>query len=77
MADQPMFRLIGRLGERELFVVAGLFTVVVARADARVGLSRAGRSSPGDARRIAYRHELESDVEPSGRFAVIFFLSVG
>ena len=28
----PMFRLIGRLGERELFVVAGLFTVVGASA---------------------------------------------
>ena len=27
----PLFRLIGRLGERELFVVAGLFTVVGAR----------------------------------------------
>ena len=28
----PLFRLIGRLGERELFVVAGLFTVIGASA---------------------------------------------
>jgi Kef-type K+ transport system membrane component KefB len=28
----PLFRLVGRLGERELFVVAGLFTVVGASA---------------------------------------------
>ena len=28
----PMFRLIGRLGERELFVVAGLFAVVASAA---------------------------------------------
>ena len=26
----PLFRLIGRLGEREMFIVAGLFTVVAA-----------------------------------------------
>ena len=38
----PLFRLIGRLGERELFVVAGLFTVVGAAALMRqFGLSTA------------------------------------
>ena len=38
----PLFRLIGRMGERELFVVAGLFTVIGAAALMRhFGLSTA------------------------------------
>ena len=45
----PLFRLVGRLGERELFVVAGLFTVIgaaaVMHAAASVG-RRWARSSP-------------------------------
>ena len=45
----PLFRLIGRLGERELFVVAGLFAVIgIGRADARCSAcrSRWAPSSP-------------------------------
>ena len=77
----PLFRLIGRLGERELFVVAGLFTVVGAAALMRqlhlsvaLGAFVAGvvlAESP-------YRHELESDVEPFRSILLgLFFLSVG
>ncbi|GAA4715173.1 cation:proton antiporter [Sphingomonas lutea] len=77
----PMFRLIGRLGERELFVVAGLFTVIAASAlmhafglSVALGAFVAGvmlAESP-------YRHELESDVEPFRSILLgLFFLSVG
>lgn len=77
----PLFRLVGRLGERELFVVAGLFTVVGASAvmhalhlSVPLGAFVAGvmlAESP-------YRHELESDVEPfRSIFLGLFFLSVG
>ncbi|GAA3892659.1 monovalent cation:proton antiporter-2 (CPA2) family protein [Sphingomonas limnosediminicola] len=77
----PLFRLIGRLGERELFVVAGLFTVIGAAALMRqfslstaLGAFVAGvvlAESP-------YRHELESDVEPFRSILLgLFFLSVG
>ncbi|HEU5483181.1 MAG TPA: monovalent cation:proton antiporter-2 (CPA2) family protein [Sphingomicrobium sp.] len=77
----PLFRLIGRLGERELFVVAGLFTVVGAAAvmhalhlSVALGAFVAGvvlAESP-------YRHELESDVEPFRSILLgLFFLSVG
>ena len=77
----PLFRLVGRLGERELFVVAGLFTVVGASAvmhtlhlSVALGAFVAGvmlAESP-------YRHELESDVEPfRSIFLGLFFLSVG
>jgi monovalent cation:proton antiporter-2 (CPA2) family protein len=77
----PLFRLIGRFGERELFVVAGLFTVVGAAAvmhalhlSTALGAFVAGvvlAESP-------YRHELESDVEPFRSILLgLFFLSVG
>ena len=77
----PMFRLIGRLGERELFVVAGLFTVIASSAlmhalglSVALGAFVAGvmlADSP-------YRHELESDVEPFRSILLgLFFLSVG
>ena len=77
----PLLRLIGRLGERELFVVAGLFTVIGAAALMRefnlstaLGAFVAGvvlAESP-------YRHELESDVEPFRSILLgLFFLSVG
>ena len=77
----PFFRLIGRLGERELFVVAGLFTVIAASAlmhalhlSTALGAFVAGvmlAESP-------YRHELESDVEPFRSILLgLFFLSVG
>jgi monovalent cation:proton antiporter-2 (CPA2) family protein len=77
----PLFRLVGRLRERELFVVAGLFTVVGASAvmhslqlSVPLGAFVAGvmlAESP-------YRHELESDVEPFRSILLgLFFLSVG
>ncbi len=77
----PMFRLIGRLGERELFVVAGLFTVVGASAWMHaLGLSVAlGAFIAGVMlAESPYRHELESDVEPFRSILLgLFFLSVG
>ena len=77
----PLFRFVGRLGERELFVVAGLFTVVGAAAvmhalhlSVPLGAFVAGvmlAESP-------YRHEIESDVEPFRSILLgLFFLSVG
>ena len=77
----PLFRLVGRLGERELFIVAGLFTVVGAAAvmhtlhlSVPLGAFVAGvmlAESP-------YRHELETDVEPFRSILLgLFFLSVG
>ena len=77
----PLFRLIGRLGERELFVVAGLFTVIGAAALMRhFGLSTAlGAFVAGVVLADSpYRHELESDVEPFRSILLgLFFLSVG
>ena len=80
-ALRPLFRLIGRLGEREMFVVAGLFTVVAAAAlmealglSAALGAFLAGvmlASTP-------YRHELEADIEPFRSILLgLFFLSIG
>lgn len=77
----PLFRLIGRFGERELFIVAGLFTVVGAAAlmhtfhlSVALGAFVAGvmlAESP-------YRHEIESDVEPFRSILLgLFFLAVG
>jgi monovalent cation:proton antiporter-2 (CPA2) family protein len=77
----PLFRFIGRLGERELFVVAGLFTVIGAAALMRhFGLSTAlGAFVAGVVlAESPYRHELESDVEPFRSILLgLFFLSVG
>ena len=77
----PLFRLVGRLGERELFVVAGLFTVVGASAIMHMfGLSVAlGAFVAGVMlAESPYRHELESDVEPFRSILLgLFFLSVG
>src|SRR5687768_11570271 len=77
----PLFRLVGRLGERELFVVAGLFAVIASAAlmetlhlSVALGAFIAGvvlAESP-------YRHELESDVDPFRSLLLgMFFLSVG
>ena len=77
----PMFRLIGRLGERELFVVAGLFTVIGSAALMHyLGLSTAlGAFVAGVVlAESPYRHEIESDVEPFRSILLgLFFLSVG
>ncbi|MEH3107588.1 MAG: cation:proton antiporter [Sphingomonas fennica] len=77
----PAFRLIGRLGEREMFVAAGLFTVLASAAlmewlhlSTALGAFVAGMmlaDSP-------YRHELETDVDPFRTILLgLFFLAVG
>ncbi len=77
----PLLRLVGRLGERELFVVVGLFTVLASAAvmealhlSTALGAFIAGvmlADSP-------YRHEIESDVEPFRSILLgLFFLAVG
>lgn len=77
----PLLRLIGGLGERELFVAAGLFTVLAAAAlmeslhlSTALGAFVAGvmlADSP-------YRHELEADVEPFRTILLgLFFIAVG
>jgi voltage-gated potassium channel Kch len=81
LAINPLIRFIGRLGERELFVVIGLFTVIGSAAimhmlhlSVALGAFVAGvmlAESP-------YRHELETDVEPFRSILLgLFFLSVG
>jgi glutathione-regulated potassium-efflux system protein KefB len=78
---RPLFRIIGNLGEREMFVFAALFTVVAAAAvmealhlSTALGAFVAGvmlADSP-------YRHELEADVEPFRSILLgLFFLAVG
>ena len=77
----PLFRLIGRFGERELFVVAGLFTVIGSAALMRqFGLSTAlGAFVAGVVlAESPYRNEIESDVEPFRSILLgLFFLTVG
>ena len=78
---RPLFRVIGNLGEREMFVFAALFTVTAAAAlmeflhlSTALGAFVAGvmlADSP-------YRHELEADVEPFRSILLgLFFLAVG
>ncbi|MEI9851385.1 MAG: cation:proton antiporter [Sphingomonas sp.] len=78
---RPLFKLIGNLGEREMFVFAGLFAVIASAAlmdalgvSAALGAFVAGvmlADSP-------YRHELEADVEPFRSILLgLFFLAVG
>jgi len=77
----PLFRLIGNWGERELFVFAGLFTVIASAALMELlGLSTAlGAFVAGVMLADSpYRHELEADVEPFRSILLgLFFLSVG
>jgi CPA2 family monovalent cation:H+ antiporter-2/glutathione-regulated potassium-efflux system protein KefB len=78
---RPLFRLIGNLGEREMFVVAALFTVLASAALMELlGLSTAlGAFIAGVMLADSpYRHELEADVEPFRSILLgLFFLSVG
>jgi CPA2 family monovalent cation:H+ antiporter-2/glutathione-regulated potassium-efflux system protein KefB len=78
---RPLFRLIGNLGEREMFVFAGLFTVLAAAAAMELlGLSTAlGAFIAGVMLADSpYRHELEADVEPFRTILLgLFFMSVG
>jgi glutathione-regulated potassium-efflux system protein KefB len=77
----PLLRLIGRLGERELFVGIGLFTVFASAAlmaslhlSTALGAFVAGvmlADSP-------YRHEIEADIEPFRSILLgLFFMAVG
>ena len=77
----PLLRLIGRYGERELFVVVGLLAVLASAAfmhslhlSTALGAFIAGvmlADSP-------YRHEIEADVEPFRLVLLgLFFLAVG
>ncbi|MET0180067.1 MAG: cation:proton antiporter [Novosphingobium sp.] len=78
---RPLFRLIGKLGEREMFVVAALYTVVASAALMEfLGLSTAlGAFIAGVMLADSpYRHELEADVEPFRSILLgLFFLAVG
>ncbi len=80
-ALRPLFRLIGNLGEREMFVFAGLFTVIASAAVMELlGLSTAlGAFIAGVMLADSpYRHELEADVEPFRSILLgLFFLAVG
>lgn len=78
---RPLLQLVGRLGERELFVAVGLFTVLAAASlmhalhlSTALGAFVAGvmlADSP-------YRHEIEADVEPFRSILLgLFFLAVG
>ncbi|WP_428679653.1 cation:proton antiporter [Sphingopyxis sp.] len=77
----PLLRLIGRYGERELFVVVGLLAVLASAAfmhslhlSTALGAFVAGMmlaDSP-------YRHEIEADIEPFRLVLLgLFFLAVG
>ncbi|MFC4291714.1 monovalent cation:proton antiporter-2 (CPA2) family protein [Sphingorhabdus arenilitoris] len=77
----PLLKLIGKVSERELFIVAGLFTVCASAAlmeylglSAALGAFVAGvmlAESP-------YRHELEADIDPFRSILLgLFFLAVG
>jgi monovalent cation:proton antiporter-2 (CPA2) family protein len=77
----PLLRLVGRISERELFVVAGLFTVLGAAA-----LMHALGLSPALGAFVAgvmladspYRHELEADIDPFRSILLgLFFIAVG
>ncbi|AUW58845.1 sodium:proton exchanger [Sphingobium sp. SCG-1] len=78
---RPLLRLVGNLGERELFVAVGLLTVLASAAlmhslhlSTALGAFVAGvmlADSP-------YRHEIEADVEPFRTILLgLFFLAVG
>lgn len=78
---RPLFRLIGNLREREMFIVAGLFTVLASAVVMEtLGLSLAlGAFIAGVMLAdTPYRHELEADIEPFRSILLgLFFLAVG
>jgi glutathione-regulated potassium-efflux system protein KefB len=78
---RPLFGLISSQGERELFVVAALFTIIASAAVMELlGLSIAlGAFVAGVMLADSpYRHELEADVEPFRSILLgLFFLAVG
>ncbi|WP_338241414.1 cation:proton antiporter domain-containing protein [Aurantiacibacter hainanensis] len=78
---RPLFSLIGGLGERELFIVAALFTVLASAVTMEfLGLSAAlGAFIAGVMLAdTPYRHELEADIEPFRAILLgLFFVAVG
>lgn len=78
---RPLFGLIGNLGEREMFIVAALFTVIASAAVMELlGLSTAlGAFIAGVMLAdTPYRHELEADVDPFRSILLgLFFVAVG
>jgi glutathione-regulated potassium-efflux system protein KefB len=77
----PLLKLVGRVSEKELFIVTGLFAVCASAAlmqsigvSAALGAFVAGvmlAESP-------YRHELEADIDPFRSILLgLFFLAVG
>ncbi|MGI4877905.1 MAG: monovalent cation:proton antiporter-2 (CPA2) family protein [Janthinobacterium lividum] len=77
----PLFKLIGRLGAREAFAAAALFTVLGSALLMQcLGLSMAlGAFVAGVMlSESPYRHALEADIEPfRGLLLGLFFVSVG
>lgn len=78
---RPLFQIVGRISERELFVVAGLFTVLASAALMQLlGLSTAlGAFVAGVMLADSpYRHELEADVDPFRSLLLgLFFTAIG
>ena len=78
---RPLFRLIGNLAEREMFIVAALFTIIASAAMMELlGLSTAlGAFIAGVMLAdTPYRHEIEADVDPFRSILLgLFFLAVG
>lgn len=78
---RPLFRIIASMGEREMFVVAALFTVVASAAlmhalglSAALGAFIAGVMLAD----TPYRHELEADIDPFRSILLgLFFVAVG
>jgi monovalent cation:proton antiporter-2 (CPA2) family protein len=77
----PLLRIVGRVSERELFVVTGLFTVLAAASVMHLlGLSTAlGAFVAGVMLADSpYRHELEADIDPFRSILLgLFFIAVG
>ena len=78
---QPLLKLIGKISERELFIVAGLVAVCGSAALMEfIGLSPAlGAFIAGVMlANSPYRHELEADIDPFRSLLLgLFFLAVG
>ena len=78
---QPLLKVIGRIAERELFIVAGLVAVFGSAALMEfIGLSPAlGAFIAGVMlSNSPYRHELEADIDPFRSLLLgFFFLAVG
>jgi glutathione-regulated potassium-efflux system protein KefB len=77
----PLLRLVGKISERELFIVTGLFTVCASAAVMSfIGVSPAlGAFVAGVMlAESPYRHELEADIDPFRSILLgLFFLAVG